>query len=73
MRLHDDIIVYRRVSESAFGLPENSLVKHIVKEDNPVNSTSKIDRKALNSLKIGFKENIKRPSLYEYEHCERCC
>ncbi|CDN39513.1 ADP-ribosyltransferase [Bacillus cereus] len=44
MRLYDDIIVYRRVSENAFGLPENSLVKHTVKEDDPVNSTSKIDR-----------------------------
>ncbi|MGR5989997.1 ADP-ribosyltransferase [Bacillus paranthracis] len=74
VRLHDDIIVYRRVSESAFGLPENALVKHIVKEDNTVNSTSKIDRESFEFFKNRFQGKYKkRPSLYEYEHCERCC
>ncbi|MGR5864569.1 ADP-ribosyltransferase [Bacillus cereus] len=64
VRLHDDIIVYRRVSESAFGLPENALVKHIVKEDNPVNSTSKIDRESLEFFKNRFQGKYKKDPAY---------
>ncbi|WP_429776392.1 ADP-ribosyltransferase [Bacillus tropicus] len=64
VRLHDDIIVYRRVSESAFGLPENLLVKHTVKENDPVNSTSKIDREDLEFFKNRFQGKCKKDPVY---------
>ncbi|PGT49846.1 ADP ribosyltransferase [Bacillus cereus] len=64
VRLHDDIIVYRRVRESAFGLPENSLVKHAVKEEDPVNSTSKIDMESLEFFKNRFQGKYKKDPAY---------
>ncbi|UIJ69790.1 ADP-ribosyltransferase (plasmid) [Bacillus cereus] len=63
-RLHDDIIVYRRVGERAFGLPESSLVKRDVKEDDSVNSTSKIDMERFNFFKNIFQGKYKKDPAY---------
>lgn len=64
VRLHDDMIVYRRVSESAFGLPENSLVKLDLKEDDPVNSTSKINTESFEHFKERFQGKYKKDPAY---------
>ncbi|ANS51764.1 ADP ribosyltransferase [Bacillus thuringiensis] len=64
VKLHDDMIVYRRVSESAFGLPENSLVKLDVKEDDPVNSTSKINTESFEHFKNSFQGKYKKDPAY---------
>ncbi|OQR54861.1 ADP ribosyltransferase [Bacillus sp. CDB3] len=64
VRLHDDMIVYRRVSESAFGLPENSLVKLDLQEDDPVNSTSKINMESFEFFKNRFQGKYKKDPAY---------
>ncbi|WP_242065713.1 ADP-ribosyltransferase [Bacillus thuringiensis] len=64
VRLHDDMIVYRRVSESAFGLPENSLVKLDLKEDDPINSISKIDMESFEFFKNRFQGKYKKDPAY---------
>ncbi|WP_242062538.1 ADP-ribosyltransferase [Bacillus thuringiensis] len=64
VRLHDDIIVYRRVSEQAFGLPGNSLVNHAEQEENPVNSVSKINRENFEFFKNRFQGKYKKDPAY---------
>ncbi|CUB53796.1 Mono-ADP-ribosyltransferase C3 precursor [Bacillus subtilis] len=63
VRLHDDMIVYRRENESAFGLPEGSLVK-LLNEDDPWNSPSKIDMESFEFFKNRFQEKYKKDPTY---------
>ncbi|MEK4503908.1 ADP-ribosyltransferase [Bacillus sp. FSL R12-0069] len=64
VRLHEDIIVYRRVREGAFGLPENSLVKLDLKEDDPDNSTAKINMESFEFFKNRFQGKYKKDPAY---------
>ncbi|MED3080236.1 ADP-ribosyltransferase [Bacillus wiedmannii] len=63
VRLHDDMVVYRRANESAFGLPEGSLVK-LLNEDDPWNSSSKIDMESFEFFKNRFQEKYKKDPTY---------
>ncbi|PEQ51207.1 ADP ribosyltransferase [Bacillus cereus] len=64
VRLHDNIIVYRRVSERAFGLSENALVNHTEKEEDPVNSVSKINMENFEFFKNRFQGKYKKDPAY---------
>ncbi|WP_100618096.1 ADP-ribosyltransferase [Bacillus cereus] len=65
VRLHDDMIVYRRVSERAFGLSEGSLVTSDIKEnDSLVNINSKIDMGNFETFKNMFQGKYKKDPTY---------
>ncbi|MEJ9166914.1 ADP-ribosyltransferase [Bacillus thuringiensis] len=62
--LYNDIVVYRRVGASAFGLSENELVKLDLKEDDIVNSTSKINMEIFEGFKNMFQGKYKKDPAY---------
>ncbi|OUB27336.1 ADP ribosyltransferase [Bacillus thuringiensis serovar yunnanensis] len=65
VRIHDDMIVYRRVSEIAFGLPEGSLVTSDIKEnDSLVHINSKIDMGMFETFKNMFQGKYKKDPTY---------
>ncbi|MCQ6530928.1 ADP-ribosyltransferase [Bacillus mycoides] len=64
VRLHDDIIVYRRVGERAFGEEPNSLVKVDIKEGDPINSTSKINMEIFEYFKNRLLGKYKKDPAY---------
>ncbi|MBJ8113608.1 ADP-ribosyltransferase [Bacillus cereus group sp. N6] len=65
VRLHDDMIVYRRVSESAFGLSKGDLVKSDRKKgDSLVSSNSNIDMKKFEFFKNMFQGKYKKDPAY---------